>query len=161
MRRRKLRLVVPTNAACEGLHLQMLGTPSNVDAGDPSRLEQCLGRIKRCGQRRQRLDMQNLVYHGTQGEQIYAALSRRIKGALRHLRQPAGHNRRRLDRRRRTPRANDGLVSAPTAAGAQSLREAQDRSRQGIARRLRSRVLEGGRLSIGCPSRGDGAEERT
>jgi len=46
---------------------------------DPSRLEQRLGRIKRFGQVRQSVDMLNLVYHGTQDEQVYAAISRRMK----------------------------------------------------------------------------------
>jgi CRISPR/Cas system endoribonuclease Cas6 (RAMP superfamily) len=42
-------------------------------------LEQRLGRIKRFGQARQTVDMLNLVYHGTQDERVYQALSRRMK----------------------------------------------------------------------------------
>lgn len=80
VRRRELRLLVATDAACEGLNLQTLGTMINVDLPwNPSRLEQRLGRIKRFGQRRQTVDMLNLVYHGTQDEKVYAALSRRMK----------------------------------------------------------------------------------
>lgn len=80
VRRREIRLLVATDAACEGLNLQALGTTINVDLPwNPSRLEQRLGRIKRIGQRRQTVDMLNLVYQGTQDEKVYAALSRRMK----------------------------------------------------------------------------------
>ena len=80
VRRREIRLLVATDAACEGLNLQTLGTMINVDLPwNPSRLEQRLGRIKRFGQRRQTVDMLNLVYHDTQDERVYAALSQRMK----------------------------------------------------------------------------------
>ncbi len=72
--------MVATDAACEGLNLQTLGTLINVDLPwNPSRLEQRLGRIKRIGQLRKTVDMLNLVYHGTQDEKIYQTLSRRFK----------------------------------------------------------------------------------
>ncbi len=80
VRNREVRLIVATDAACEGLNLQTLGTLINVDLPwNPSRLEQRLGRIKRFGQRRAHVDMLNLVYHGTHDERIYQALSRRMK----------------------------------------------------------------------------------
>ena len=80
VRKRKIRLVVATDAACEGLNLQTLGTLINVDLPwNPSRLEQRLGRIKRFGQARRSVDMLNLVYHGTQDEKVYQVLSRRMK----------------------------------------------------------------------------------
>jgi superfamily II DNA/RNA helicase len=80
VRERSIRLVVVTDAACEGLNLQTLGTLINVDLPwNPSRLEQRLGRIKRIGQTRPTVDMLNLVYHGTQDEIVYQALSRRLK----------------------------------------------------------------------------------
>jgi superfamily II DNA/RNA helicase len=80
VRDRLVRLVVATDAACEGLNLQALGTLINIDLPwNPSRLEQRLGRIKRFGQRRDRVDMLNLVYGGTRDETIYAALSRRMR----------------------------------------------------------------------------------
>jgi superfamily II DNA/RNA helicase len=80
VRRRELRLVVATDAACEGLNLQTLGTLINVDLPwNPSRLEQRLGRIKRFGQARRTVDMLNLVYHETQDEKVYQVLSRRMK----------------------------------------------------------------------------------
>ena len=69
-----------TDAACEGLNLQTLGTLTNVDLPwNPARLEQRLGCIKRFGQARRTLDMLNLVYHDTQDEKVYQVLSRRMK----------------------------------------------------------------------------------
>jgi superfamily II DNA or RNA helicase len=80
VKHRDIRLVVATDAACEGLNLQTLGTLINVDLPwNPSRLEQRLGRIKRFGQTRRTVDMLNLVYHDTQDEKIYRVLSRRLK----------------------------------------------------------------------------------
>lgn len=80
VKQRTIRLVVATDAACEGLNLQTLGTLVNVDLPwNPSRLEQRLGRIKRFGQARRTVDMLNLVYHDTRDEQVYRVLSRRLK----------------------------------------------------------------------------------
>lgn len=80
VKRREVRLLIATDAACEGLNLQTLGTLINVDLPwNPSRLEQRLGRIKRFGQVRQSVDMLNLVYHHTQDEQVYAVISRRMR----------------------------------------------------------------------------------
>jgi superfamily II DNA or RNA helicase len=80
VRNRSIRLVVATDAACEGLNLQTLGTLINVDLPwNPSRLEQRLGRIKRFGQARRSVDMLNLVYHDTRDETVYRTLSRRLK----------------------------------------------------------------------------------
>jgi DNA-binding Lrp family transcriptional regulator len=80
VKKRQIRLLVATDAACEGLNLQTLGTLINIDLPwNPSRLEQRLGRIKRIGQARRTVDMLNLVYHETQDEKVYRALSRRMK----------------------------------------------------------------------------------
>jgi len=80
VRSRQVRLVVATDAACEGLNLQTLGTLINVDLPwNPSRLEQRIGRIKRIGQARSAVDMLNLVYHGTVDETVYEKLSERMK----------------------------------------------------------------------------------
>ena len=80
VKKRNIRLVVATDAACEGLNLQTLGTLINVDLPwNPSRLEQRLGRINRFGQARRVVDMLNLVYHDTQDEKVYQVLSRRLK----------------------------------------------------------------------------------
>ncbi len=80
VKKRQVRLLVATDAACEGLNLQTLGTLINVDLPwNPSRLEQRLGRIKRFGQARKNVDMLNLVYHDTQDEKVYRVLSSRMK----------------------------------------------------------------------------------
>jgi superfamily II DNA/RNA helicase len=75
-----VRLLVATDAACEGLNPQTLGTLINVDLPwNPSRLEQRIGRIKRFGQSRSKVDMLNLVYADTSDENVYQVLSRRMK----------------------------------------------------------------------------------
>jgi superfamily II DNA/RNA helicase len=80
VRDRKLRLLVATDAACEGLNLQTPGTLINVDLPwNPSKLEQRIGRIKRIGQPRPKVDMLNLVYADTNDEKVYRALSQRMK----------------------------------------------------------------------------------
>jgi superfamily II DNA or RNA helicase len=80
VRERMIRLVIATDAACEGLNLQTLGSLINVDLPwNPSRLEQRIGRIKRFGQRRDRVDMLNLVYRSTIDEKVYAAVSERMR----------------------------------------------------------------------------------
>lgn len=82
VKRRDIRLVVATDAACEGLNLQTLGTLINVDLPwNPSRLEQRLGRIKRFGQARISVDMLNLVYSDTQDEKVYQVISERLKSS--------------------------------------------------------------------------------
>lgn len=80
VRTREIRLVIATDAACEGLNLQTLGTLINIDLPwNPSRLEQRLGRIRRFGQSRKYVDMVNLVYSGTQDEKVYDVLSERLR----------------------------------------------------------------------------------
>jgi SNF2 family DNA or RNA helicase len=80
VKRHEIKLVVATDAACEGLNLQTLGTLINVDLPwNPSRLEQRLGRIKRFGQSRRVVDMLNLVYAKTRDERVYEVLSQRLK----------------------------------------------------------------------------------
>ncbi len=75
-----ISIMVATDAACEGLNLQRLGTLINVDLPwNPTRLEQRIGRIKRFGQVRPQVDMLNLVYQGTVDEKIYEKLSARMK----------------------------------------------------------------------------------
>lgn len=77
---RKLRLMVATDAACEGLNLQTLGTLINVDLPwNPTKLEQRIGRIKRFGQTRDKVDMLNLVNEQTVDEKVYDRLSERMK----------------------------------------------------------------------------------
>lgn len=76
----QIRVMVATDAACEGLNLQTLGTLINVDLPwNPTRLEQRIGRIKRFGQRRETVDMLNLVFEQTVDETIYERLSERMR----------------------------------------------------------------------------------
>ncbi len=76
----EIKIVVATDAACEGLNLQTLGTLINIDLPwNPSKLEQRLGRIKRFGQVRRTVDMLNLVYANTRDEKVYSVLSQRLK----------------------------------------------------------------------------------
>ena len=80
VQRREIRLMIATDAACEGLNLQKLGALINVDLPwNPIKLEQRIGRIKRYGQTRPTVDMLNLVYQGTVDESIYERLSERMK----------------------------------------------------------------------------------
>lgn len=75
-----IRIMVATDAACEGLNLQRLGTLINIDLPwNPTRLEQRIGRIKRFGQTRSTVDMLNLVYQGTVDATIYDRLSERMR----------------------------------------------------------------------------------
>ncbi|MFC4261122.1 phospholipase D-like domain-containing anti-phage protein [Marinobacter lacisalsi] len=76
----EIRIMVATDAACEGLNLQTLGTLINVDLPwNPTRLEQRIGRIKRFGQVREKVDMLNLVNENTVDETVYEKLSERMR----------------------------------------------------------------------------------
>jgi hypothetical protein len=75
-----IRIMVATDAACEGLNLQTLGALINIDLPwNPTRLEQRIGRIKRFGQKREMVDMLNLVNEQTVDEKIYDRLSERMR----------------------------------------------------------------------------------
>jgi len=77
---RNIRIMVATDAACEGLNLQTLGTLINVDLPwNPTRLEQRIGRIKRFGQALPTVGMLNLVYQNTVDETVYERLSERMR----------------------------------------------------------------------------------
>ncbi|WP_419590209.1 helicase-related protein, partial [Thiolapillus sp.] len=72
-------IMVATDAACEGLNLQTLGALINIDLPwNPTRLEQRIGRIKRFGQLREKVDMLNLVNEQTVDEKVYERLSERM-----------------------------------------------------------------------------------
>lgn len=76
----KIRIMVATDAACEGLNLQTLGTLINIDLPwNPTKLEQRIGRIKRFGQVRDNVDMLNLVNEQTVDEKVYERLSERMR----------------------------------------------------------------------------------
>jgi hypothetical protein len=74
----KIRLVLGTDAASEGLNLQRLGTLINLDLPwNPSRLEQRKGRIQRIGQWRDEVDIYNLRYAGSVEDRVHQLLSER------------------------------------------------------------------------------------
>lgn len=76
----QLEIMVATDAACEGLNLQTLGTLINIDLPwNPTRLEQRIGRIKRFGQVREKVSMLNLVNEQTVDEKVYEKLSERMQ----------------------------------------------------------------------------------
>ena len=75
-----IRIIVATDAACEGLNLQTLGALINIDLPwNPTKLEQRIGRIKRFGQVREKVDMLNLVNEQTVDEKVYERLSERMR----------------------------------------------------------------------------------
>ncbi|BCS80972.1 phospholipase D-like domain-containing anti-phage protein [Anaerocellum diazotrophicum] len=77
---RKIRLMIGTDAAAEGLNLQTLGTLINVDLPwNPIRLEQRQGRIRRIGQQFDKVYVYNLRYKDSIEDRIHAVLSGRIK----------------------------------------------------------------------------------
>lgn len=76
----QLEIMVATDAACEGLNLQTLGTLINIDLPwNPTKLEQRIGRIKRFGQVRSKVDMLNLVNEKTVDEKVYEKISERMQ----------------------------------------------------------------------------------
>ncbi len=77
---RRLRLLVATDAASEGLNLQALGTVVNLDLPwNPARLEQRVGRVKRIGQQVDRVKVLNLRYQGSVEDQVHQKLSVRLQ----------------------------------------------------------------------------------
>ncbi|MGH8501563.1 MAG: phospholipase D-like domain-containing anti-phage protein [Gammaproteobacteria bacterium] len=76
----KLRILLGTDAASEGLNLQRLGTLINLDLPwNPSRLEQRKGRIQRIGQLRDTVDIHNLRYAGSVEDRVHQLLSERLE----------------------------------------------------------------------------------
>lgn len=81
-----IKLVSATDAACEGLNLQRLGSQINVDLPwNPSRLEQRKGRVQRIGQPRAEIHVANLRYAGTYEDEVYGALSERFEDIFKVL----------------------------------------------------------------------------
>jgi superfamily II DNA/RNA helicase len=80
VREGRLRLLVATDAASEGLNLQRLSTLINIDLPwNPARLEQRKGRIDRIGQLSGSIEVLNLRYRGSVEDQVHKALSIRLK----------------------------------------------------------------------------------
>ena len=76
---RRLRLLVGTNAAGEGLNLQLLSALINLDLPwNPTVLEQRKGRIQRIGQTSDTIFLYNLRYRGSVEDQVHRALSDRL-----------------------------------------------------------------------------------
>ena len=114
----EIRIMVATDAACEGLNLQTLGTLINIDLPwNPTRLEQRIGRIKRFGQKRETVDMLNLVNEQTVDEKIYDRLSERMRNRYDLFGSVARHDQGRMDRGHRNPGRKDGRVHQRSERG--------------------------------------------
>ena len=77
---RKLKILVGTDAASEGLNLQTLGSLINVDLPwNPTRLEQRKGRIQRIGQINEEVYVYNMRYKGSVEDRVHELLSGRME----------------------------------------------------------------------------------
>lgn len=80
VREGKLRLLLGTDAASEGLNLQRLGTLINLDLPwNPTRLEQRKGRIQRIGQRFDTIFIYNMRYKDSVEDRVHQVLSQRLQ----------------------------------------------------------------------------------
>jgi superfamily II DNA/RNA helicase len=80
VKRGRIKILVGTDAASEGLNMQSLGTLINVDLPwNPTRLEQRKGRIQRIGQSRSAVRILNLRYSPSVEQKVHEALSERLK----------------------------------------------------------------------------------
>ncbi|MFY9341675.1 MAG: SNF2-related protein [Planctomycetota bacterium] len=79
LREEKIRLLLCTDAASEGLNFQTCGVLANYDLPwNPMKVEQRIGRIDRIGQKYPRIRIVNLAYDDTIEHDVYFALSERI-----------------------------------------------------------------------------------
>ena len=79
LRSGRVSVIVATDAASEGLNLQMASYLISYDLPwNPMRVEQRIGRIDRIGQQRPVVTVRNYVIPGTIEEDVYAALAQRI-----------------------------------------------------------------------------------
>lgn len=75
----RLRLMLGTDAASEGLNLQKLGTLINLDLPwNPTRLEQRKGRIQRIGQIHDTVYVYNMRYKDSVEDRVHDLLSERL-----------------------------------------------------------------------------------
>lgn len=80
VKRRKLKILVGTDAASEGLNLQTLGSLINLDLPwNPTRLEQRKGRIQRIGQIYDEIYIYNMRYKGSVEDRVHSLLSERFE----------------------------------------------------------------------------------
>ncbi|MBX7059770.1 MAG: DEAD/DEAH box helicase family protein [Leptospirales bacterium] len=76
----RIQLLIGTDAASEGLNLQVLGSLINMDLPwNPTRLEQRKGRIQRIGQRFSEVYVYNMRYRNSVEDDVHAALSDRLQ----------------------------------------------------------------------------------
>ena len=79
LKAKRIRLLVATDSASEGLNLQACGVLANFDLPwNPMKVEQRIGRIDRIGQQHPEVRILNFVYERTVEADIYFALRRRI-----------------------------------------------------------------------------------
>ena len=77
---RKIRILVGTDAASEGLNLQTLGSLINIDLPwNPTKLEQRKGRIQRIGQQYDTIFIYNMRYKDSIEDKVHKRLSDRLK----------------------------------------------------------------------------------
>jgi hypothetical protein len=76
----RVRLLVCSDAAGEGLNLQAAGVLANYDLPwNPMKVEQRIGRIDRLGQQRPRVKILNFAYKDTVEADVYFAVGERIQ----------------------------------------------------------------------------------
>jgi len=76
----KIQLLVGTDAASEGLNLQVLGSLINLDLPwNPTRLEQRKGRIQRIGQKYRTVFIYNMRYKNSVEDKVHERLSERLE----------------------------------------------------------------------------------
>lgn len=79
VRNRKIKILIGTDAASEGLNLQTLSTLINLDLPwNPTRLEQRKGRIQRIGQVSNSVCIYNLRYKDSVEDNVHKVLSQRL-----------------------------------------------------------------------------------
>ena len=80
VKERKVKILLGTEAASEGLNLQTLGTLINFDLPwNPTRLEQRKGRIQRIGQTNDVVYVYNLRYRDSVEDRVHELLSSRLE----------------------------------------------------------------------------------
>lgn len=79
VKQRKIKILVGTDAASEGLNLQTLSSLINLDLPwNPTRLEQRKGRIQRIGQISDSVSIYNLRYKDSVEDKVHKVLSQRL-----------------------------------------------------------------------------------
>ena len=80
MKEKKIKILIGTDAASEGLNLQTLGSLINIDLPwNPTRLEQRKGRIQRIGQTHKIIYIYNMRYKDSVEDNVHRRLSERLE----------------------------------------------------------------------------------